>query len=189
MFSWTEVFLDVKSWVSLGIVAALMAIHVTLFFTLPDSEIWITLIVAIFVSLCVYAQWGYAIYRHLYPFRFRPASSPLLPLLDFSLMYLVAVAHNAALFATVAMMQNLAFIGINSDVIERWQVYYLSFFLSTGTLSTLGTGATFPNPLVEESVGYIPVWFESIQAILLFTIVAWGTTNEIRRAGYARNKK
>jgi hypothetical protein len=154
--------LNLRSPLTILINFVLVAIYVTLFFTLPDEASGVCLAVAIVVSLYAYCIWGYLMFRYLYEYAFKPPWSPLLPLYDFLALY------------TVTVIQNMA-------DIDRWQILYLSFFLATETLSALGTGSIFANPFITESVGFIPVWIESIQALLMFTFIGWGSAREISR--------
>jgi hypothetical protein len=173
--------LNLRSPLTILINFVLVAIYVTLFFTLPDEASGVCLVVAILVSLYAYCIWGYLLFRYLYEYAFKPPWSPLLPLYDFLALYTVTVIQNMALYSSIALLQNSAFIGIDANDIDRWQILYLSFFLATETLSALGTGSIFANPFITESVGFIPVWIESIQALLMFTFIGWGSAREITR--------
>lgn len=84
------------------------------------------------------------------------------------------------IYASIAIIQPNAYIGVETDF-PKWLILKNTFFLATETTAALGTGSIFANPFIKQGVGFIPVWINSVETILLFTIIGWGISRRIDR--------
>ena len=177
-----HVLLYPRSMVTLGITGIFTLVYLLVFF-LVESTGWPAFIIGVLFSIYSYAVWIFLTYRIAFQYDYAIPRSPLLPLFTFVALYVITIAHNAALYSGIATLEKNAFIGIDAPNEPRWRILYLSIFLATETLSALGTGSIFANPFINDAVGFIPIWLESIQALLMFTWIGWGLTQMAMRSG------
>jgi hypothetical protein len=164
--------------ITLGLVVFLL-----LFFLVESG--WAALGWAIPVNLYTYAVIGHLIYTILYEHIQPRPRSPLVPLLEGILVYAYMVIHNMLLYAGIAILQPASFFGIRPEF-ARWHVLKNAFFLSTETASALGTGSIFANPFPPEAIGFLAVWINSVETILLFTVIGPGLFKRVTRYNVLR---
>lgn len=171
-----------RSLATISISILFTAMYLLIYF-LANSP-WAGFVISVLFSLYAYAVWIYLLYSLVTQFRYKPPKHSFLPILTFVALYILTVVHNATLYSSVTRLAPDAFIGIQAETEPLWRILYLSFFLATETLSALGTGSIFANPTTKQSgVGFIPVFLESIQALLTFTWVGWGFAMLTFRSG------
>jgi hypothetical protein len=155
-----------------------LAVFLLLFFLVESG--WAALGFAIPVNLYAYAVIGYLIYTLLYEYRQPRPRSPLVPLLEGTLIYIYLVVHNTILYAGIGLVQPDTFIGIRADF-HRWQVLKNAFFLATETTAALGTGSIFSNPFPPAGISFLAVWINSVETVLLFTVIGPGLYNRVTK--------
>ena len=144
---------------------------------------WPSFLVSLVLTIHVYGIWIYSTRRLIRNSEYRSPETPWIPIVGLILLVATAIVHNTALYASIALMDPDAYIGIPSDSIARWRVLYLSLYLAVDTTVIAGSGAVNPNPASELLVGFIPMIFNYLQGVLLYIIIGWGTIFMIQRYG------
>lgn len=155
-----------------------LAVFLLLFFLVESG--FGALGIAIPVNVYVYMVVGYLIYTLLYEYRQPKPRSPLVPLLEGILIYIYMVVQNTILYAAIGLVQPDSFFGINPDF-PRWQLLKNAFFLATETTAALGTGSIFSNPFPPAGISFLPVWINSMETLLLFTVIGPGLYNRVTK--------
>jgi len=79
-----------------------------------------------------------------------------------------------------------AFIGINGATESRGRILLSSFFAASEIIATITTTATYPNRSSTAMLGFVLIWQESVEALLMFTWFFWGLASMALRSGKHR---
>lgn len=172
-----------RSILTIIITIAFCLVYLLVYFL--SSSGWASFGVAVGFSVFSYAKWAYMLYRVITQFRYKPPKLLYTPFITFVLLYIMTIAQAATLYSSVSLLVKDAYVGIAAAE-PKWKILYLSLFLATETMSALSTGSIFANPFARVPVGFIPLYLQSIQTLLMFTWIAWGLTMMVFRSGMAQ---
>jgi hypothetical protein len=153
---------------------------------IPSKDIrWPPLVVAILFTIYIYKVWIYFLHGIIYEYKRPVEKHPWIPLLDLMLIATITVVHNGLLYSSIGKLQTDAYItmGGTGDFgdLSVWRRNLISLYYASETTLTLGTGTVFANGLADAPVGIIPVFFNLIQSILLYTWVTVGMWARVRK--------
>jgi len=153
-------------------------IFLALFFNVESG--WASMGFVIPVNIYAYCIVGYILYTIIYEYKQKNLHSPVIPFVEFALMYVYIVLHNTMVYASLSLLQPDAFIGVSSSF-PRLLILKNMFFLATEITAALATGSIYADPLKEDGAGEILIFVNSIETILMFTIIGWGISRRIDR--------
>jgi len=162
-----RLFLYVLSPVTIAIFLVSIGIYLGLFFGIESG--WPALAFAIAFQLYAYLVIFFMIWSILHEYLQPNLHNSWIPFLELVFFYLSLVIHNTMIYGGISVVDKDTFIGIEDDF-PKWVVLKNTFFLATETTAALGTGSIFANPLDFEGVGFIPVWINSMETILLLGV-------------------
>lgn len=153
---------------------------------IPSKDIrWPPLVVGILFTIYIYQVWIYLLHGIIYEYKRRVEKHPWKPLLDLMLIATITIIQNGLLYSSIGKVSTDAYITPggteNFGDLSVWRRNFISLYYASETTLTLGTGTVYANGLSDVPVGMIPVFFNLIQSILLYTWVTVGMWVRVRK--------